>query len=199
MVVIWTWPGNTLLTTVLPLTHASHTLLVQVSPQHAQTSALTVQPCKDSSAPPTQSDNLRVLPKSNLKSFPTVQSKVPSLSTLISSTINQVSTPQPPPMLPVVTPSRSSVTVLKTVPPTGSAPTHGAQHGECQVSSRSSKESAALRTKSSHATHNSEQSELTDSLVKGRSQTKSPYYHYNSITMFKHNSLLTLIIYAYKL
>lgn len=174
---------------------ASHTLLVQDSPQLALTSALTVQPFKDSSVLRVQSDNQRALPQSNLKSFLTVQLKVPSPYTLTSSTINQVSTSQPPPMLPVVTPSRSSVTVMRTVPPTGSALTHGVHHGECKVSSRSSKESAALKNKSSHATHNSEHIELPDNLVKGLS-IKRLSYHYNSLTLF---TLIYVFVNAYKL
>ena len=151
MVVTWIWLGNISKTTEPSVIAASHIKLVQAKPQLARPSALMVQPSRDTPVSMVQSDNPKVLNKLSQKSSKTVQLKVPSLFTLISSTTNQEFTPQPLPMLLVVTPSRFSDGELKTVLPTGSAPTHGAQAGEFKDSSRLLKVSAESRIKSSHA------------------------------------------------
>ena len=129
----------------------SPTELAQDKHPLALLNALTVQPSRNTLALMVQSDNPKELSKSNPKSSPTDPLKVPSLSTLTSSTIKLVSIPPPLLMLPVVTPSKSSVGELKTVLLTGSALTHGVPHGESADSSRLPKVSAELRTKSSHA------------------------------------------------
>ena len=169
MVVTWIWLGNISTNMEPSLKVASHIKLVQVQPQLAKPNALMENHSRDTSALMAPLDNQELSNKSSQKSLPTVQLKVLSLSALISSTINQVSIPQQPQMLLVVTPSRSSVGELRTVLHTGSALTHGVHHGECKDSSRSSKENAELKTKFSHA-HQAYDNELfsylTQSLTK---------------------------------
>jgi len=150
MVVTWIWLGNISKTTEPSPMVASHIKLVQALPQLARPLVLMENPSRDTPVSMVQSDNPKVSNKSSQKSSKMVQLKVPSLSTLISSTTNQVFTPQPLPMLLVVTPLRFSDGELKTVLPTGSAPTHGAHHGERKDSSRSNKVNAELKIKSSH-------------------------------------------------
>jgi hypothetical protein len=157
--VTWIRLGIISSTTELLLKLASHTLLDQALPQLALPNASTVNPSPSTNAKLAPSDNQELLPQSSLKSSPTVQLKVPSLSTTTSSTTRVVSTTTFLEVLPEVTPSKFSDTELKTVKTTGSALTHGEPHGENKVFSRSDKETAELKVKSSHAFLNSESSD----------------------------------------
>jgi hypothetical protein len=147
--------------------------------------------------------------KSSLRSSLTVQLRAHSPSTLTSSTTSQVSTRPPPPTLPVVTPSRSSVSVTRTVPTTGSAPTHGALAGECKDSSRSRPAPAVLKTKSSLATPTIQRSFERSELILARGDSIivkkrfAPIFNKNVLNIItfsspRHsNSPLTAIRYYY--
>jgi len=96
------------------------------------------------------------LKTSRRKSIPTVPSKPDSPSTKISTTTRVESITTQPDLNSVVTPSRSSDTEMRTEWTTGSVPTHGDPHGECQDTSRSSTEIAQSTNKCTVALQHSE-------------------------------------------
>jgi len=160
MVDTWIWLGNTSTNMEPSLTHVSHTLLVQDMPPLVPQNALTVLPSPSSLALMVQLDNLKAQTKLPLKSSPTAPLKLPSPYMKTSSVTAQVSITTSPAVLLVVTPSNSSVSELKMELSTGSLPTLGELAGVSQVSSRSNKVTAVLKTKSSHAPQISRVTEL---------------------------------------
>ena len=148
-----TKPGNISKTLVLLPTLAITTNQLQVLHQSAQPSVMMVQLklATDTSANQALLLTQQLLQPSKLKSTPTDPLKVDSQSTKTSTTTRVESTTTQVDNSSEVTPSRFLVGDLNQDITTGSALTHGENHGENKDTSRSSKETAELTTKSTPA------------------------------------------------